>query len=219
MAETNSTQPIKPGQQFGRLTVLEKTRYATHKWGWLCKCVCGTHTTVLPWCLARGYTKSCGCLARDLKIARLFKHGARKAKVPEYRIWMAMRERCNRTNGPQFSNYGGRGIKVCARWNSFRAFLKDMGTRPTPHHSIDRINNELGYGPDNCRWATSQEQANNTRYNRHLTFQGRTQTMAQWSRETGLTSPRICNRLKQGWSIERTLSTPATQSRRRATKS
>ena len=112
------------------------------------------------------------------------KHGY--CGTPIYRAWDNMRTRCLNPNGPEFHNYGGRGIKVCPRWrDSFLAFLEDVGERPSPQHTLDRVDTNGDYEPSNVRWATRKEQARNQRKNRPLTFQGKTQPLAAWAEELG----------------------------------
>lgn len=134
------------------------------------------------------------------------KHG--QYGTPEYTAWMHMKARCTNENHKQFPEYGGRGITVCEEWSDFDAFLKDMGTRPSPLHSIDRRNNSLGYSKENCRWATRKEQNRNHRGNHLLTFQGKTQCISAWSEELGMPDSVIRIRVERGWSIERALTTP-----------
>lgn len=120
-----------------------------------------------------------------------------------------MRQRCENPESTQWPHYGGRGIKVCERWASFENFLADMGEKPTDKRTLDRLDNAKGYEPGNCRWATAKEQMNNQRRNRLITYNGRTQTMAQWSAETGIKPHTILARLSHyGWTVERTLTTP-----------
>lgn len=127
-----------------------------------------------------------------------------------YRIWANMIQRCYNPKRPQFRFWGGRGVRVCDRWRiSFKAFLEDMGNRPTNKHSLDRFPNKDGdYEPGNCRWATMAEQNRNSRHNRILTFNGKSQCIADWAAELGVPRYRLTDRLnKLGWSIERTLTT------------
>lgn len=132
-------------------------------------------------------------------------HAARKTK--EYAIWQAMIQRCSNPNSNSWRKYGARGITVCERWQSYEAFLSDMGRKPD-NMSLDRIDNNKGYEPSNCRWATSVEQANNTRSNKCLTHNGETKTISEWSRKIGIRENTLVCRLKRGWSVERTLSEP-----------
>jgi hypothetical protein len=127
-------------------------------------------------------------------------------KGDEYRIWCHVKERCNNPNCKSWVRYGGRGIKVCAEWDSsFASFLKDMGRRPTAKHSIERINNSKGYQPGNCRWATAKEQCNNRRSNVLLTCNGRTQTVTEWAAERGINYFSLRSRIQRGWSTRRAL--------------
>jgi hypothetical protein len=116
-----------------------------------------------------------------------------------------MRERCLRTNHPAFHRYGGRGIKVCARWDSFLNFLEDMGPKPGDGFTLERLNNDGDYEPDNCKWATPREQGNNRSDNRLLEFRGETLTIAEWASRLGLRHTTIRMRLEKGWSVEKAL--------------
>lgn len=128
----------------------------------------------------------------------------------EHNSWYSLRSRCRNPKDHAFHNYGGRGIKVCERWESFENFLADMGPRPSPKHSIDRIDVNGDYCPENCRWATRQEQNSNRRDCHYLTHNGETLTVYEWARRTGLSDGAIRYRMKQGWSVAKTLTTPAT---------
>jgi hypothetical protein len=130
------------------------------------------------------------------------------AKTPTWHAWTHMRARCRNKNARDYARYGGRGITVDPRWESFENFLADMGERPDGH-SLDRIDNNGNYAPGNCRWAKEITQQNNKRSNRHLTFDGREQTVAEWARELGIKPvDKLYRRLYRGWSIEQALTTP-----------
>ena len=195
------------GRTFGKLTVISKSskiskNYQTY---WNCLCSCGGSKTIRRDALLSESTQTCGCFA----------HGHRKNRTPEYRAWCKLKERCHNKNTEIYYNYGSRGITVCDRWNnSFLNFLNDMGNRPSPKHSMDRIDNNGNYEPSNCRWATRIEQANNKRTNHSITFNNKTLNINQWVRETGLTRSAIRYRLKAKWSVEKTLSTPVRKSGR-----
>lgn len=133
----------------------------------------------------------------------------------EYRSWLAMRQRCSNRRTVGWADYGGRGIRVCDRWQtSFAAFLADMGPKPSESHTIDRKDTEGNYEPGNCRWATKLQQARNCRSNRRVTFNGRTLCLSAWSEVVGLSPELIRARLNLGWSVSKTLTTPYNAKRR-----
>lgn len=193
------------GQQVGLLTVLKREAQKHPKLGWrfLCRCECGNEVTV-PWSnLLTKNTKSCGCLRR--RANDLPPGGA--ARMREYQIWKHMRSRCGDPTNPSYADYGGRGIAVCPEWQkSFSAFLRDMGRRPSPHHTLDRIDNASGYRPDNCRWTDWRTQQNNKRSCRLVTYKGETLTVTQWAERTGIQSQTLGYRIRQGWPLKRAFS-------------
>jgi hypothetical protein len=132
------------------------------------------------------------------------------ALLKERRAWWAMKDRCNNKKNSWYSHYGDRGIKVCERWmNSFDAFLSDVGEAPTQKHSIERIDNDKGYEPDNCRWATQKEQMNNRRCNAWIEYKGQTKTLTQWCEILGFNYRTIYDRLHRGkHTIERAFTQP-----------
>lgn len=133
----------------------------------------------------------------------------RRGKTPEYRAWSKIKERCFKPHHPSYTDYGGRGISMCARWRgSFPAFLADVGPRPSPAHSIDRIDNDGHYEPGNCRWATRSQQVRNSRHARRLTFGGETRTICEWADRLGLKLNTITDRLRKGWQVEEALGRP-----------
>ena len=143
----------RTGEKFGRLTAVEKVGKASNGAViWRCLCECGKITDVSASSLKTGGTRSCGCLKREVLVARgNNKHGM--CSAPEYQAWVDMRGRCNSKRGNRYKYYGSRGIKVCKQWQeSFLAFYTDMGDRPGKGYSLDRINNDGDYEPDNCRW-------------------------------------------------------------------
>lgn len=193
------------GSQFNRWTVLVVLGRRV-----ICRCECGTERYVLRWDIVNGKSKSCGCWRNEVSktLHRTHGHAADGDHTPEYQSWRAMRERCFNPNADNYQHYGGKGIRVCDRWASFDNFLGDMGSKPSPRHSVERIDGSLGYTPENCRWAAAAEQQNNRCNNHRLEFGGRVQTIAQWARETGISDHTLRARLTRGWSIERTLTAP-----------
>ena len=194
------------GQRFGRLIVLGYTgntrdnRIAS----WLCRCDCGQSITVAGESLRRGHTRSCGCIRNHPKAKE--HHG--KVHDPEYSVWTHMIQRCTNPARASYRLYGGRGIKVCRRWReSFTAFLEDVGRRPGADYTLDRINNDGDYEPGNCRWTTGDVQANNTRSNRYITWEGESLTVRQWAKRLGMPPETLYARLNKGWPPARILST------------
>lgn len=188
-------------KQFGKLVVLQRhpENNKAGKSRWVCKCSCGTEVIVNSGNLTSGHTRSCGCLVMEHCKTKLkashSSHGL--SKTPEYETWLAIRKRCHDESAKDYYRYGGRGIAVCERWReSFEAFYQDMGPRPSPEHSIDRKDNNAGYSPNNCRWATKEEQANNRSTNVTHLIDGESLTLAQIARAYQLNPMTIKRRLK-----------------------
>lgn len=196
------------GQRFGRLTVLELA--PSDKFGkarWKCRCDCGTECIKPARPLIAGESKSCGCLHQE-SVRRPRSHGY--ARTPVYRVWSAMKGRCENPSDTGYKNYGGRGIKVCTRWQSFENFLADMG-EPPPGYTIDRRDNNGDYAPGNCRWATQKQQMRNTRRNILITYNGETRTLAEWAERMHMDISALHWRLREArWTIARALTTPST---------
>jgi len=177
------------GRTFGNLTVAAfdsvKCNYAKY---WRCECICGEEIAVIQHRLLGGQTKSCGCLRRTAPTLRIKHGGAPKLKAtPEYSIWAGIIQRCTNPNHSAYNRYGGRGITIFDGWrNDFGAFMRDLGPRPSKRHSVERINNDLGYCPKNCRWATYLEQANNTSVSIKIQIGNDNLTAAQWRRKLGI---------------------------------
>ena len=196
------------GQKFGRLTVLSRAENRNHHTYWNCVCECGAFSVVTSYHLTHGRTKSCGCLRSDATILSHTTHGL--TEHPLYKVWRAMKERCYLPTNKRFEHYGGRGIKVCDEWkDDFVAFFEwSIRNGYEEGLSIDRINVDGNYEPNNCRWITMDEQSRNKTSNILLTYNGKTQCIAEWSREVGIKEATIRRRIKHGWSIEETLTTP-----------
>lgn len=183
------------GRRFGKLVAIAFVGTDKfHKAKWLCQCDCGNTHVVSSNLLLRRMCKSCGCLH--------VKH--RKCFTPTYNSWRSMRVRCYDPKTPSWPNYGGRGVRVCERWESFNNFLADMGDRPEGT-TLDRIDSDKDYEPGNCQWSSRTVQNQNKSNVRHLTLDGETFCLAEWSRRTGICESTIQMRLKKGWSIERAL--------------
>lgn len=193
------------GQKFGRLEVVSSTnnKDSGGRYFWRCLCVCGKFKEVRGSDLKAGNVKSCGCLKLE---GNNLKHG--QSVTREYQCWNSMMGRCYNSNNKRYKNYGGRGIKVCDRWHTFENFYEDMGKRPKGL-TLDRRDNSGDYCPENCRWATYTEQANNKRNSVWKEYRGETRTVAQWGRVLGIPKATLWDRLYNGWSIERAFSTPA----------
>lgn len=193
------------GKRFGRLVVTTEAERRGARRMWNCLCDCGKPTTVAQGQLTSGRTQSCGCLHREQLGDSRRKHGA-SGTMPEYEIWKAMRHRCNNPNDKSFSRYGGRGIRVSPEWDDFSVFLRDMGPRPSPAHSIERIDNDRGYEAANCRWALDSEQRRNKHTTRLITFNEETMTLTEWAARVGISVSLLHQRIDRlGWPLERAL--------------
>ncbi len=199
-----SGTPNLVNQRFNRLTVLERSPEKTKigKVQWICQCDCGTKILAYTGALRTGNTKSCGCLRVDVSRRNgLLKTTHGMTRTPEYKVWQNLKDRCYNEEAVQYPNYGGRGIRVCERWlESFENFLADMGLRPGPGYSIDRENNDGHYEPGNCRWATSDIQANNRRVNKYYEFEGEQLTIPQIAKKLRIPPATLAARLRYGMS-------------------
>lgn len=191
------------GKKYSMLTIVEFIKHESGKHAYYkCICECGKSSIVDIQKLKSGRTKSCGCYVTKKINEYNYKHGMCKTKI--YKTWKGIISRCNDEKN---SKYGGRGIKVCERWKTFLNFYKDMGDVPFGM-TIERINNDGNYEKSNCKWANMQEQANNRRCNHKITFNGKTLTMQQWVRETGINQGTLSQRInKMNWNIDRALTT------------
>jgi len=193
------------GRTFTRLTVLAFAgRNTNGQFAWICRCTCGNRCLVNGRDLRHGNTHSCGCLQQETRSKGIHY----KSDTSEFRIWAMMLSRCLNPKNRAYKRYGGRGITVCDRWkDSFENFFADMGDKPDKL-TLDRKDNNLGYSPDNCKWATRKEQTNNHSNNRQWEFRNKTQTLSQWCDELNLPYLKIANRIGKGWDIERALTQP-----------
>lgn len=200
--------PIKEGDRFGRLTVIEFHGHDNGNRLYRCKCDCGKESVHRGSHMARGACRSCGCLQREqgaINGLKAKKHGMCDSLT--YGSWSAMKFRCENSGHIAFAHYGGRGISVCERWAKFENFLADMGERPKGK-SLERIDNSKGYTPDNCRWASSKEQARNRRDNRLIEAFGQKFCQSEWAEIVGIKLSTIRERLRRGWTAEESLLTP-----------
>lgn len=186
-----------------------KGRDVDHRF-WVCRCACGVERSVSEMSLKSGKSSSCGCLNREISREKNTKHGEsmNRAKTPEYSAWSAMRGRCERPGDKRFSMYGGRGIKVCQRWQDFSNFLEDMGRKPSPCHSIERIDNNKGYYPGNCRWETPHEQMTNRTVTHHILIDGESVPVATLAKIYNIPANTLRFRIVKGWDILDALETP-----------
>ena len=192
------------GNRYGRLVVQSRAG-STAKWQalWNCQCDCGNTIVVLGYNLRSGNSKSCGCYNPE----RSTTHGM--VNSPEYKSWAMMKDRCTNPNNPRYANYGGRGITFDKAFETFEGFFAELGPKPDPTYTIERIDNNKGYEPGNVRWATRAEQNRNKSNNWFLTHNGKTQTLSEWAREVGIKEVTLDARLRRyGWSVERALTTP-----------
>jgi single stranded DNA-binding protein len=189
------------GQRYGRLTVVSFAGlYKDSHSLWKCICDCGVEKTVMRQSLIKGRTQSCGCLNKEV----VTKHGMYRTK--EHMAWGSMIQRCENPKTKKWKLYGGRGIKVCERWrNSFEAFYEDVGPKPGPGHSLDRIDSDGNYEPGNVRWASDWTQNANRSNVTKLTFLGMTLPINAWERIMDVPTSRIRQRIEKGWSVERAI--------------
>lgn len=205
------------GQRFGRWVVLERASNASNGTArWVCQCDCGVKRIVIGHDLRNGSSQSCGCLQREIAAASSKKFASRDMRL--YRIWCAMRKRCSNPAHPFYHIYGGRGIQVCAEWETdfgaFQSWAMDHGY--SPELTIDRIDNAAGYSPQNCRWVNVAIQANNHRNNKIITYRGESRTIAQWAKITKMSYGTLLSRYNAGWSAEDILELrPSTLSRKK----
>lgn len=188
---------IEIGMVFNFLTVFQKgepSKAGHPQWG--CLCICGKPTTKRQSQLIAGTTTSCGCMREGNRLPKITKHGW--YGTPEYSAWSSMKKRCFNYADKNYQNYGGRGIKVCDRWLKFENFIADMGKRPSPEHSLERVNNDGNYEPSNCKWATRTEQGRNRRTCTMVELGGFTKSIAEWCDIFDADYEVVIQRMKRG---------------------
>lgn len=195
------------GEKYGHLTAISYSHISDKGFQmWLCECDCEKHTRIIVKAadLVNGHKKSCGCH----RYGNHYIHGMANSRLQN--IYYKMLERCYKPSCKSYKNYGGRGIKVCDEWrNNFVEFAKwALENGYAEHLTLDRIDNLHGYSPDNCRWATFKQQENNKTTNHFLTYNNESHTLSEWGEITGINQDAIFARLKLGWSVEKTLTTP-----------
>lgn len=214
------------GKRFGRLTVIDRAPNRISKCGlpnvrWNCVCDCGNEVTVDGSSLRNGHTQSCGCYHLDRAIEANITHGDSHGGVCScknrlYSVWCNMKSRCMNHNNKRYYRYGGRGITICKEWiddyASFRQWSYDNGYQD--NLTLDRVDNNEGYSPDNCRWVTYKDQANNTSRNVIIEYDGEEKTLMQWSEYLGISYNVLKSRIFQyDWSIERAFTEPVNEPR------
>lgn len=203
------------GRRFARLLVLE--RWPQNDPGgkpmWVCACDCGAKKPIGAYLLVSGKTRSCGCLHQEMRAdvmrRTMTRHG--RARTPEWYSWMGMRSRCNNPNATGYERYGGRGIKICKRWDCFENFYADMGKRPSQQHTLERRDVNGDYTPKNTYWATKTQQANNRRDTPFVIYHGERMSVRDAMRKSGtkLNGSTVARRLRKGWSYNDVFDTPA----------
>ena len=205
------------GQQFGRLRVIRragsnKSKYAT----WLCECECGNTVVVVGQYLRCGDTKSCGCFQKENLHNLMSTHGFSKTRL--YRVWAGIKTRCYNKNSDNYKYYGANGVKMCDEWkDNFDSFMKwsiqngyDEKAK-TQYCTIDRIDNSKDYSPDNCRWVNHFVQCNNQSSNKVFTYKGKTMTMSEWARATGINYSTLRARIRRNVPFEIAIQKISTQ--------
>lgn len=198
----------KSGQRYGRLTVIRRTENSKHP-KWECVCDCGNIKSIYQSNLISGDAKSCGCYSLEEKIKNNTTHGLSKTRL--FRIYQGMKNRCYNQNIKGYKDYGAKGIIICKDWlDDFVSFYNwSLKNSYADNLTIDRINTNGNYEPNNCRWATMKEQENNRTNNHLITFQNKTQTLSQWADEIKMDMNRLYSRIvKLGWSVEKAITTP-----------
>lgn len=193
------------GKRFGRWRVTAYAGRIGDEHAFTCICDCGAEAAVVGKQLRAGRSTSCGCYREDVRPLLNRQHGVRADHPAEYHVWKAMIQRCESPTATRYNLYGGRGIKVCDRWHDVRAFVADMGPRPSDQHSIERQDRDGDYEPGNCIWARSREQNQNTSRNVEIEVHGERMCIAEAARRFGVHENTLRDRLKRGVSPERAI--------------
>jgi hypothetical protein len=205
------------GRRFGFLVAkhpIQRVPGTKKELYWLCRCDCGNEKKVPSRALFSGKSKSCGCMSKALASESIKKHGQYKSR--EYGSWCAMKQRCLNPDSKHFRRYGERGIGICNQWiDSFEQFLADMGRRPKDT-TLERIDNNQGYFPENCMWASRRQQQNNTSRNRVISAFGESMTVTMWSRKIGIPLSCLVSRVHRGWDADRALTQPVQPRKKKA---
>lgn len=205
------------GLRFSRLVVMDFVRIYKKHPEWICECDCGNKVKVRSQSLKRGKVRSCKCFQMERRSEAHRTHGETKGRspTPEYRVWLAMKARCTNPKDKNFARYGGRGIAICDRWldgedgkGGYECFLADMGRRQSLEYQIDRIDNEQGYSPENCRWATPTQQQRNRRDTIRVVLAGETLALADACDKVGVRYMMVRDRVYRGWTFERAITEP-----------
>lgn len=192
------------GQKFGRLTVIDIVK-CDGKTKCKCQCTCGNISYAVPYSLTSGGTKSCGCYMNEARYLR----GNPINKTRLHRIWTGMKSRCSNTKDHHYKNYGGRGVKVCEEWKKFLPFYEwSMANGYSDELTIDRIDVNGNYCPENCRWATIKTQANNTRNNIFIEYNGEKKTVAEWAEYFNINPFTVYRRISNNWDTIVAITTP-----------
>jgi len=202
------------GLKFTYLTVIKEGKPHITSGGFIrrtlyCECKCGTKKDFQFSSIKSGFIKSCGCYSAKINSERMKTqmktHGL--TLTSEYNAWSSMKKRCLKTNHKSYKDYGGRGIFIEEDWvNSFECFLKDMGKKPNKNYSLDRINNNIGYSKENCKWSTKKEQSRNVRNNVMVEYKGETKCLSEWSEIIGINRNKLNYRIFTAkWCIEKAM--------------
>lgn len=196
------------GERYGRLTVIKRAPNKGRTTIWECRCDCGNVKNVRQPDLRSGRTRSCGCIHHEMMIKKNTVHGLSDTRICH--IWRSMKDRCSNPNNKAYCNYGGRGIQVCKEWaDSLEKFYTwSIENGYEENLSIDRIDNNGNYEPDNCRWVDRKTQNKNKRSNHIIEYKGQEKLLCEWAEEYGIAYSTILRRLGLGWSIEEALETP-----------